>query len=163
MPLKSKTLSVYRDPHMRKSHVKDVKPGPGVKRKRIAATKVKGARFKIRDVGAPGKGKKKIPIARNNALGRHGYVLAKSAKSRHVALNKAVKAGGSTVVYRRLLALRNVRERPAGRPGPSPPPRTTRIGKEWRAIDNDMDFITKNFRPRLKPKKAIAARKKKKR
>lgn len=160
MPIKRKKLTVNRAPHERRGHVKDVKPGPGVRMKRIPATCVSGSKFKIKDVGAPGRGEKKIPIARNNALGKHGYKLDGSARSRHIALSKAANETGSTKVYRRLLALRNVRERPVGRPGPSPPPRTTRIGKEWRALSSDMDYMKRNFRPRLTPKAAIAARKK---
>jgi hypothetical protein len=67
---KSRTLTVYREPHHRKSYIKDVKPGPGVRLKRIPATHVKGSRFEIRDVGAPGRGPKLIKIKRPNLMTR---------------------------------------------------------------------------------------------
>ena len=114
--------------------------------------------FKAKDRGAAGKGIKKVPIKRNNALTRYGYALNKPASQRHKSLNKAVKRYGAKRTWRRLLALRQVRERPAGREGPSPPPRNTRIGREWRALNSDMNYIKEKFHPDLKPRAAIKAR-----
>jgi len=48
-------LMVRRKAHRRKSYIKDVKRGKGVKLKRIPATRVKGATFTIRDIGARGR------------------------------------------------------------------------------------------------------------
>jgi len=52
-----KKLTVTRKGHIRKAHVKDVKPGRGVKKKRIKATRVKSSRYKIADKGKKGRGK----------------------------------------------------------------------------------------------------------
>lgn len=49
--------------------------------------------------------KVKIGPLRKGSLTRHGYKASKSARARHIALNKAVKAEGALAVYRKLNAV----------------------------------------------------------
>lgn len=97
-------LRVWRKAHRRKGYRKDIKPGPGVRMGYVRPTRVKGATFKIRDVGAPGRGPKIIPIKRKGALRRLGYYTTKSAASRRRALSMAVKRYGAGTVRRMLMA-----------------------------------------------------------
>lgn len=88
----------------------------------------------------------RIPISKKNSLSKYGYRLGFVQDERRHALMKATKAYGPALVFKRLLALRNMREVP-GVPGPSPPRAKTRTGDEWRRIDNDMSFIKKKYNP----------------
>jgi hypothetical protein len=88
----------------------------------------------------------RIPINKKNSLSKYGYRLGFVEDERRRALMKATKAYGPELVYKRLLALRNMREVP-GVPGPSPPRAKTRTGDEWRRINNDMSFIKKKYDP----------------
>lgn len=136
-----------RDPHKRRT------PGSSkrsIKKIEVPKTTVPKTKFYIKDKGAPGRGPVRIPIktkTQAKKAGRpggyltyHGYSISKPASARQKALDKAVNDYGATKVYRRLLALRQVREKP-GIPGPSPHPKSTKKGKEWRNIDNDMIYV----------------------
>jgi len=65
---------------------------------RVAATCVK-------DMGAPGKGKDLIGPLKHGELSQFGYNTSKTVRSRHIALNKAVKKYGQLSVSRKLNAL----------------------------------------------------------
>lgn len=95
---------MQRKAYRRKGYWKDVIPGPGVRRGYIAPTGVEAATFKIRDVGALGRGPKVIPIKRRGALRELGYSTAKSAGARHRALARAVQRYGAGTVRRMLMA-----------------------------------------------------------
>lgn len=82
---------------------KDVKPGRGVKMKRV---RVPATSFKIKDRGAPGRGKKVIPPLHEGELMKHGYHIASSARSRRIALGKSVKEDGYRTTMGRVIALR---------------------------------------------------------
>lgn len=130
--------------------------------------RVKPTTYKIKDIGAPGRGKVRIPIRSKTEakrkgrpggyLGYHGYILTARTSARHRALDRAVRDYGAAKVWRRLLALRNVREK-AGIPGPTP--KGGKAGREWHKIDRDMKFVKKKYRPKLKPTAAIRARRRK--
>lgn len=93
-----------------------------------------------------GMSKVRIPVSKKNSLSKYGYRLGFIEDERRRALMKAAGAYGPALVYKRLLALRNMREVP-GVAGPSPPRAKTRTGDEWRRIDKDMTFIKKKYNP----------------
>ena len=144
-----------RKPRTKKTAPKTIK---------VPKTNIPSTTFFIEDKGYPGRGPIKIPIrtkTQAKKAGRpggyltyHGYGLDKSIKERHKALDKAVKDYGAKRVYKRLLALRQMREKP-GIPGPSPYPITTEKGRQWHKIDNDMKYVKKKHKPDLTPRKAI--------
>jgi len=109
--LARRKLTVDRKAHRRKSFVKDVKKGRGVKLKRIPATTVKRARFKIEDIGAVGRGRKVIKKIRKGRLSRFGYSTKKTASERRRALRKADRRYGSTALFRMLQAQVVLRKR----------------------------------------------------
>lgn len=164
-------LSVTRKKYTRDPHKRRIPGAPkkAPKKIKVPKTTVPKTRFYIEDKGAPGRGPVRIPIktkTQAKKAGRpggyltyHGYGISKSVSIRQKALDKAVKDYGAEKVYRRLLALRQVREKP-GIPGPSPYPKSTKKGKEWRNIDNDMIYVKKEHKPDLTPRKAIRAWKK---
>ena len=81
---------------------------------RLDGTRVKGARVSshlIKNRGAPGKGPKLIGRLRSGALSAFGYHSANSARSRHTALNKAVKNYGGLSVFRKLGAVATLTKR----------------------------------------------------
>jgi len=124
-----------RKPYMRKSYMKDVKPGPGVKMRRIPAThvektKVSPTTFKIKDIGAPGRGRKIIPIKKGK-LTKYGYSTSKSDTVRHRALRKADRAYGSVALFRMLQAQVIMRKRTQ--------PKARKIFEE------DRDWVKKNL------------------
>jgi len=98
-----------------------------------------------------GKSLVRIPVSKQNSLSKHGYRLGYIQDERRVALARAAKEYGPALVYRRLLALRNLREVP-GYKGPSPPLRGTRLGDEWIRLSNDMQFIKTKYNPDLSRK-----------
>ena len=104
-------LTVRRKGHRRKSYVKDVKKGRGVRLKRIPATFVKPATFKIKDIGAVGRGKKVVKITRRGALKRLGYSTKTSPQVRREALRKADRKFGSQTLFRMLQAQVVLRKR----------------------------------------------------
>jgi len=67
----------------------------------VASVKVRPTQC-VRGYQGPGKG---IGTLKKGALSRYGYGTSKSARSRHIALNAAVKHDGALTVYRRLNAL----------------------------------------------------------
>lgn len=106
---KRRRMTVVRKGHKRKSYVKDVLKGKGVRLKRIKGTKVKKAKYTIRDLGAVGRGRKVIPVTGKTALTKYGYSTKKSAEERMEALRKADKAYGSRSVYFKLRAMETMR------------------------------------------------------
>ena len=97
--------------------------------------------YRRRDVGAPGKGPKKIPIKERGALTRFGYGIHKSTRARRAALRKAIKKYGALRVWRRLHAQVQLREQ-AGVPGPKPRPG---VEEAWRIFREDRDWVAENF------------------
>jgi|APFre7841882654_1041346.scaffolds.fasta_scaffold03644_16 hypothetical protein len=124
---------------------------------RSDGTKVAGANVPttymiIKDVGAKGRGPKIIKIEQKGTLTRYGYSIKKPASERHRAINKAVNRYGAKVVYHKLTAMANLREK-AGVAGAHP-----RRGKEkeWSTFRADRNYVKNKFHPNLKPTKAIA-------
>jgi hypothetical protein len=70
---------------------KDVKPGPGVKMRRV---RIPATTYKVRDRGAPGRGRRVITIEHPGRLKAVGYNVRAPAASRHRALSKAVRRYG---------------------------------------------------------------------
>lgn len=83
MSYKPRRLTVYREPHVRKGYYKTIHG----KRVRIPGTRVKGARFKIRDVGAPGRGKKVIKIKRPGLLTSVSKQVSGDSKAKYFSLS----------------------------------------------------------------------------
>jgi len=93
------TLTVIKEGHERKGYYK---PSVG---KRIPPTKVKRSKpFKIKDVGAKGRGISVIPIKRKGALRQLGYSSKAPVEQRRKALRKAVNKYGGASVFRMLNA-----------------------------------------------------------
>ena len=59
----------------------------------------------VRNMGAPGKGKKLIGTLKKGLLSKYGYKAQNNAAERHEALKKAVKAYGALSVLRKLNAV----------------------------------------------------------
>lgn len=135
-------LTVRRKGHKRKGYYKDIKPGPGYKKGYISPTKVRRSKkFKIRDVGAPGRGKKVIRIRRTGALTKYGYRIKLSPAMRRAILDKAVKEYGKDRVWRMLNAQVRLREM-GGVAGEVFRPETKITGQAFQA---DRSYITKKY------------------
>lgn len=93
--------------HPRKSYTR--KAYTRKTRAHVAATKVHPTSC-VRGYQGPGKG---IGTLKKGALARYGYGTSKTARSRHIALNAAVKHDGALTVYRRLNALATYTKRTA--------------------------------------------------
>ena len=78
------------------------------KRIYIPPTYVKPTTFYIKDRGAPGRGKKVIPIKKGKL---HPYSVHLSEKRRHQILARKVKRYGATSVFRALMAQVILRKR----------------------------------------------------
>lgn len=101
MPATITRIAYDKKAHHRKSYVRK----DGVK---VKATNVKAAhvpKTKIKDRGAPGKGKKVISMKDYRHLGKYGYSLKKVQERRHSALKKAAKKNGYSWAIRRLNAI----------------------------------------------------------
>jgi hypothetical protein len=83
-----------RKRHTRKAHTRKTLT-------RVGAVKVRPTTC-VRGYQGPGK---RIGTLKKGALSRYGYGTSKTARSRHIALNAAVKHDGALTVYRRLNAL----------------------------------------------------------
>jgi hypothetical protein len=59
----------------------------------------------IKDRGRPGKGPKVLPKLKEGSLTQFGYSMKSKSRSRHTALNKAVKKFGAASVSRKLNVL----------------------------------------------------------
>ena len=93
------SLTCKRGMHPRKSHTRKAytrKTGTHVKAIRVKAASC------VRGYKGPGKG---IGTLKKGMLSKYGYMTSKSSRSRHIALNAAVKHDGPLSVYRRLNAL----------------------------------------------------------
>lgn len=86
--------------HRKGTYVKGTKDHKGYYRK--------GTTYCMDDKGTPGKGPKKIPPLKKNALGKYGYNTSASAKKRLQALSRAVKAEGYKTIIDRLVAVMNL-------------------------------------------------------
>lgn len=123
---------------------------------RSDGTKVAGANVPttfmiIKDVGAPGRGPKVITIKQKGTLSQYGYSIKKPATERHRALGKAVNRYGAKVVWHKLQAMVNMREK-AGEKGAHP-----RRGKEkeWSTFRADRNYVFNKFHPDLTPYGAV--------
>lgn len=85
--------------HLRKTHTR--KAYTRKTRVRVGSVKVKPSTC-VRGYTGPGKG---IGLLKKGALSRYGYGTSNTERSRHLALNAAVKHDGALTVYRRLNAL----------------------------------------------------------
>lgn len=147
-------LTVHRKGYVKKGYKRKAyvrKGGIKVKAATVKKTKVPPTTFKIKDVGARGRGKKVILIKNKGALRNLGYSLNKPANIRHKALSKAVEKYGAARVWRRLHAQVQLREE-AGVPGAKP---RANVRKAWIKFRNDRDWVKKTFKPKLTPSKAI--------
>ena len=131
----------------------------GYKRKgytRKDGTKVKPAiipptTYQIKDVGAAGRGPKKIIIKERGILRKFGYSIKKPARTRRKALSLAVKKYGPARIWRRLHAQVQLREK-AGIPGAHP---RIEVKWAWDIFRRDRNWIKKTYHPNLTPRKAI--------
>jgi hypothetical protein len=111
-----KKLTVHRKSYTRKAYSrKGYKRSDGtyVKPAKVGASRVPASTFKIKDVGAKGRGKKLFKV-KKGLLTKYGYHVDKSAKARHMALKKADKAYGSVRLWRMLNAQALFRKRTNG-------------------------------------------------
>ncbi len=97
-------LTVRRKAYRRKAYTRK----DGV---RVKATRVPATTFKIRDIGARGRGKKVIPKIRKGLLGKYGYSTKLSLRQRRTALRKADKRYGTKRLFRMLQAQVVLRKR----------------------------------------------------
>ena len=97
--LKVRRAGFHRKPYTRKSGVK------------VAGAYVPPAEFKIKDVGAVGRGKKVVKIRRKGALKELGYSTGASVQSRREALRKAINKFNAPTVFRMLQAQVVLRKR----------------------------------------------------
>jgi hypothetical protein len=111
---------------------------------------VRPATYERVDIGAPGRGPRKIPIS-DGQLRRFGYTLDKPEGERRAALRRAVEEYGPEKVWHRLQALINLREE-AGIPGPKPRPEEK---ENWEKLRADRDWVKEAFNPDLTPRAAI--------
>lgn len=150
-----KKLTVHRKAYKRKAYKRKAytrKGGIRVKASRVPATRVGAATFKIKDVGAVGRGKKIIKIKRRGALKRLGYTTKKSPSMRRSALKKAVKMYGANTVLHMLNAQIRFREK-AGVAGEVFRPNVRETGMKFKS---DRNWIVQNYKI-SPPRKAIAA------
>lgn len=135
-------LTVHRVKYTKKKYYRKGytrKDGTKVSGAWVQKTKVPATTFKIKDVGAPGRGKKKIVIKRKGALGVVGYSTSKSTSERRRALRRAVKKYGKDSVWRMLNAQVRLREK-AGEPGEVFRPN---VASKARIFQSDRDWITR--------------------
>jgi len=85
-----KKLTIKRKGYTRKAFTAK----RGKKRYRVRSATVKPGVYKIRDLGAPGRGKKYIPRLKKGTLKEQGYSLSKSTAARRSALVKDVRKRG---------------------------------------------------------------------
>jgi len=110
-------LTVKRKAYVRKAHTRKgywkVVRGKRVyiKPTKVKATRVPATTYKIKDVGAPGRGPKLIEIKRKDILKKAGYSIYKPAEERHKALRKVDKQVGSIALFRMLQAQVILRKR----------------------------------------------------
>ncbi len=96
-----KSGQIRRASYSRRSYTR--KNGRAVRSTRVSATCIK-------DRGSPGKWTQKhgsagIGTLKAGRLSKYGYTSSKPATTRHMALNKAIKAYGAVSVYRMLNAV----------------------------------------------------------
>ena len=117
----------------------------------VARTEVPTTYMIIKDVGAKGRGPKLITIKQKGTLSQYGYSIKKPSTERHRALGKAVNRYGAKVVWHKLQAMVNLREK-AGVEGAHP-----RRGKEkeWSTFRADRNYVFNKFKPDLTPRSAI--------
>jgi len=101
----------------------------------VKSATVKPAVFRIKDRGAPGRGKRLFKIKRRSALGDFGYMVRSSETDRRSALRKAVKKFGGLSVFRMLNAQVVFRKgaRELGRV------------ENRKRFEDDRDFVERNF------------------
>lgn len=140
----AKTLTVHRKGYERKAHTRKSfvkKDGTRVKGSSVKKTRVPPTTFKIKDVGAPGRGPKVIKIKHPGRLSGVGYSIDDSAKERHESINKAVKRYGATWTWRALNAQVRFREK-AGVKGEIPRKGVERAFRIFRA---DRNYVKKKY------------------
>ena len=94
---------ILRSPALRRSYTRKTKTGKTVKVSRTAMRATC-----IRNRGAPGRGKKKIAIMKDeHYLSQYGYKTSKSAPARHAAIEKLVASGKSPLAVRHMLIARS--------------------------------------------------------
>jgi len=70
----------------------------------------KGYSYRRKDVGLPGRGPVRIPVAKGT-LSKHGYSIKLPAEKRRDALRKAIDEFGALAVYRKLKVMVIMRKR----------------------------------------------------
>lgn len=101
-------LTVHKKAHHRKGFRKDVKAGHGVKMKKIAPTEVKGSEFKIKDLGAKGKGRKPAGLKIKTGMMPEG-ILDMPKMEAEKAVDAAIKKHGFKAVHSHLLLMKTLR------------------------------------------------------
>ena len=77
--------------------------------------------------------KRKVKISvRKGTLTRFGYHINNSERSRHIALNKAVRSEGYLPIFRKLNALAIFRK--------------NKKGVEYRNLKNDMKYLNSKYK-----------------
>jgi len=131
-------LTVHRRGYHRKGYVRKGKI-------KVSPTYVPPAKFKIKDVGAVGRGKKVVKIARKGALKKLGYSTGASEVARRRALSKAMRQFGEPTVFRMLQAQVVLRKRTQ--------PEARRV------FERDRDWVVEQMSPTQRLKMTAPARK----
>ena len=103
-------IRIVRKAHIRKGYIKDVKPGPGVKKRYIKPTRVKKTVYLAKDRGKKGRGPKIVKITRPGTLGGAGF-FKKSRATQQRILRAAVRKYGERSVQGKLAAIQALTKR----------------------------------------------------
>lgn len=90
-------LTVKRKSYMVKGHYMKTRSG---KKVYVKPHKVKSSRFKIKDRGRPGRGKKIIPKLKRGGLGGKGFFKKSKGQQEKIAFNVAKIKGERTAIGR---------------------------------------------------------------
>ncbi len=91
-------LTIHRRGHARKALLKKKRGSKEGKKVKVAKTRVKPSKFKIRDRGKPGRGPKVIPPLEEGALGGAGFFDRSNDEQEQIVFNRAKEAGERKVV-----------------------------------------------------------------
>jgi len=100
-------LRIKRKGYIRRSYVKDVIPGKGVKLKRIPSTRVKPTTYLAKDRGKPGRTPKSKRWAKFEG-NLSGWRKDLPESKRHECIMKTVRRDGVNSTKRKLIQLANV-------------------------------------------------------
>lgn len=124
-----RTLTVHRKGYHRKGYVAH----RNGKTYRVRPTRVPPSTYKIKDRGAPGRGKKIIKIKKGKLAPYH---TGMSERERHEILRKKIRRYGALSIYRALNAQVVLRKRERG--------------KAKKVFEEDRNWVKRNFLGRSK-------------